>query len=50
MLYEVITGTNDGKNIEVLSGLSDGQTIYYKNSDDTKSSTGFGPGMSNSNS
>lgn len=46
----ITAGINDGKNIEVLSGLSDGQTIYYKNSDDTKSSTGFGPGMSNSNS
>lgn len=38
----VETGLSDGSTVEIKSGLSEGDTVYYYKSDDTTNTTGFG--------
>ena len=40
-MVEVTTGLNNGTNVEIKSGLSEGDTVYYTPSDD-ESESGFG--------
>lgn len=41
----VVVGITDGKNIEISSGLGNGQTVYYKDATQTQSDGGFTPPM-----
>ena len=41
---EVTTGVSDGTSVEILSGLSEGDTVYYSYTEKESSGFGFGFG------
>ncbi|MDT3424861.1 HlyD family secretion protein [Paenibacillus forsythiae] len=46
---EITTGINDGTNVEVKSGVADGETILYKKAAGASTGVGFGRGGGNEN-
>ena len=42
---EVTTGVSDGTSVEILSGLSEGDTVYYSYTESSSDSFGFGMDM-----
>ena len=44
---EVTTGVSDGTSVEILSGLSEGDTVYYSYTESSSDSFDFGMDMGN---